>query len=229
MNPTQEIPESTEVKSWADYYEAPYTLPEIYRHLSNMGLFIDKCTRHFPGKRILEIGTGTGLMCVYFSQMGYRMCGLDYDYGIVAKNQHLKKTFNAELQFMQGDMFDLPFAPGAFDACYHQGLMEHFDEPDILRALEHQTSVCKRVIFTVPTRHWKGGVRGDERMWNGTYWRELLKPFRIVDIFGGAYTSLATRGLHFLERKVAKGKPAFLFQNMALHRAGDLGFVIEKP
>lgn len=220
--------ENADPIAWGEYYEERQTLPAIHAHLSSMEPFIERCVRHFPGKRVLEIGPGTGLTSVYFQQMGYEVTGLDLDERIVAQCDRLNALFGAECRFMHGDMFDMPFPADAFDACLHQGLMEHFDEADIVRALEMQLRVAKRVIFTVPTVRWRGGTRGDERMWKGKYWFQILRPFRVVEVFGGAYGSLPDRALNALDRRVLRGRLPWLTWPLALNRAGDLGFVLAR-
>lgn len=226
---TSETPETrTGPMGWSEYMPEHCTLPYMHSHLTNMSFFIDTCQRYFGGKRILEIGTGTGIIAVYFSQLGYDVTGLDYEFEIVRRNRRMGRQFGSEANFLQGDMFALPFPEGSFDAGYHQGLMEHFDEEDIVRSIKHQADICRRVIFTVPTSNWKGGVRGDERMWLGAYWRDLLSDLNIVHVFGSAYSGMPARALHVLNRKFLRGHPAGLYRRLALQHAGEIGFVLEK-
>lgn len=213
---------------WSEYMPETCSLPYIYAHLHNMQYFTDTLQRHFNGKRILEIGTGTGIIAVYLSQLGFDVTGLDYDYEIVRRNRRMAAQHGSGAAFLQGDMFALPFADQSFDACYHQGLMEHFDEADIVRSLKHQAEVCRRVIFMVPTDKWRGGVRGDERMWSGTYWRNLLSDFHILHTFGSAYSAPPARVLQLANRKFLKDRPGALFRKLALQQAGEIGFVLEK-
>lgn len=214
--------------TWSDYYDGFTTLPEICRHITNLQPFIAKCEAFFPGRRILEIGTGTGLVSIYFSQLGYNVTGLDFDYQILAKNLRLNRMFNGSACFVNGDMFSLPFAPDTFDAGYHQGLMEHFDEPDIVKSLEDQLSVCKHIVFAVPTILWRGGVFGNERLWSGKKWLELLSGFRVLDVFGMSYSGIFSRATNFVGRRLTRGRPRPIHRAVALRRAGLIGFVIAK-
>jgi len=214
--------------SWAEYYQQDYTLPWIHEHLANMGQFIETCKRHFCGQRILEIGTGTGLLAIYFSQAGYEVTGVDSDRAVITSNMRLNRRFDGHARFLVGDMFDLPFEADTFDSCYHQGLMEHFDEPEILEALTLQLTVCRQVVFSVPTRMWRGGVFGDERMWSGAHWLRLLKDFRVIDVSGSAYVSFGTRAMHFAGRRITGYRPGRLFRQLALRRAGELCIVMER-
>lgn len=218
----------THVQEWGEYYKETYTLPEMHHHLQHMAPFMAKCEEHFGGKRVLEIGTGSGIIALYFSQLGYDVTGLDYDRRVLAGNLRQNRRHGGEARFVNGDMFHLPFRPNTFDACYHQGLMEHFDPPQIQDALRAQTEICRRVVFAVPTRLWDGGTRGDERMWPGAYWLELLNGFRVLDIFGMSFCGLPARALNVLSRRLTRNRPAAAHRALALRKAGQIGFVIEK-
>lgn len=214
--------------TWADYYADAQALPHIHAHLTNMSAFIARCRRWFPGQRLLEIGTGTGAVSVFFQQSGYQVTGFDYDFGVLQQDRRLDRAFAAGVRWVQGDMFAMPFADGAFDACFHQGLLEHFDAPDIVRALHGQLRVARRVVFTVPTAYWRGGIYGDERMWPGKAWKRLLAEFRILDVFGAAYPNLPMRAVNLLGKRLSNRRPGWFFRAMATARAGEIGFVIEE-
>ena len=213
--------------SWAEYYKDLDSLPKIHDYLNNMREFIAKCREHFVGRNVLEVGTGSGVLAVYFSQLDYTVTGLDRDPGVIASNQKMNAILGGSARFLVGDIFHLPFREDTFDVCYHQGLMEHFDPPGIVAALKAQVAVCRRVVFAVPTLSWKGGVYGDERLWAGRRWLELLAPFRVIDVFGMAYTGLARRGLNMLGRRFTSYRPEWLYRRLALGSAGEIGFVIE--
>ena len=167
------------------------------------------------------------MLAVYFSQLGYTVTGLDLDPDVIAANQKMNVRFGGSARFLVGDILHLPFRENSFDVCYHQGLMEHFDAPDIIAALRTQTTVCRRVVFAVPTVLWKGDTYGDERMWAGQRWLELLEPFRIIDIFGMAYTGLTRRGLNMLGRRFMSYHPGWIYRELAVKYAGQIGVVIE--
>lgn len=214
--------------TWGEYYQQDYTLPWVHEHLANMGQFIETCKKHFGGQRILEIGTGTGLLAIYFSQAGYEVTGMDSDRAVIAGNTQLNRRFHGRARFLVGDMFNLPFEADAFDSCYHQGLMEHFDEPEIVEALTLQLAVSRKLVFSVPTRMWRGGVFGNERMWSGAYWLQLLKDFRVTEVSGSAYASFGTRAMHFAGRRVTGYRPRRLFHHLALRKAGEICIVMER-
>jgi SAM-dependent methyltransferase len=200
----------------------------MHVHLTNMGPFINNCMQYFSGKRILEIGTGSGILSIYFSQMGYDVTGLDRDRGIMERNARLNRMLEGKARFVQGDMLHLPFCADAFDACYHQGLLEHFDPPQIQQALRLQVKIAPRVIFSVPTNRWRHGTFGDERLWPGGYWRRMLGEFQVLDIFGMSYQSFVARSVNALGCRVTGCRPGWLYRRLALAQAGEIGFVVAK-
>jgi len=222
------MPPADEPPAWGAYYAADYTLPRIHEHLGHMQYLLSVCRQHFGGSRVLEAGTGTGLLAIYLSQEGFNVYGLDYDPDVLNLNRELNARFGGMVKLTRGDMFALPFPDHSLDAIYHQGLLEHFDEGDIVRALSEHTRVAKRVIFTVPTVRWKGGLRGDERLWTGRTWHALLQDFAVADVFGSAYSALLPRALHAVERRLPRLRAGWLYRPMALGWAGEIGFVLTR-
>ncbi len=221
-------PEEHGPPAWDEYYRLDYSLPFIHEHLGHLAYFMAMVEAYAPGPLLAEAGTGTGLMAIYLSQKDYCLIGLDNDPGVLALNRQLSQRLGGKASWTQGDMFELPFPDQSIDLLYHQGLLEHFDPPDIGRALQEHARVAQRVIFTVPTLHWRGGLRGDERLWHGKVWHQLLSDFDVLDIFGSAYRGTALRALHALERRFPSARWKPLFRAMALRQAGEIGFVLTR-
>jgi hypothetical protein len=55
----------------------------------------------------------------------------------------------------------------------------------------------------------------------------VLATFRVIDVFGMAYTGLARRGLNMLGHHFTSYRPESLYQGLALGSTGEIGFVIE--
>ncbi len=83
---------------------------------------------------------------------------------------------------------DRIFKGRKFDACVHQGVMEHFDEDEIPYLHKKQLKVAKKVIFSVPLKtkrnmkYFRGGLIKYRNLWNKEYWvKNVLKDFKIID------------------------------------------------
>lgn len=92
--------------------------------------------------RVLDIGTGTGRMAELFAERADRIVALDKSLAMLrvarAKLQHLPA---GQVELVQGDFVNLPFAPAAFDTVlFHQVL--HF-APDPAVALGEAARVTR--------------------------------------------------------------------------------------
>jgi SAM-dependent methyltransferase len=103
------------------------------------------------GRRILEVGAGTGRDAVALAKAGAEVLTLDYvagSLGLTVKAAGLSGTTVAPVC---GDGTGSPFADGTFDVVFHQGLLEHF--PDPLPLLRDNIRILKpggHVVVDVP-------------------------------------------------------------------------------
>lgn len=74
--------------------------------------------------RILEAGCGLGGWVNYFLQRGHRVVGIECEEEIVSK----VKEFDVSFPIMSGDILNLDFPDGSFDAYISLGVIEHFQE-----------------------------------------------------------------------------------------------------
>jgi SAM-dependent methyltransferase len=119
---------------------------------------------HFPGLdglRILKTdlwdeARNTRIL-VWAAGRGARAYGVDISEPVVVKARRAfreRLTTPAALKGAVGDVRDLPFADGSFDAVYSMGTIEHFD--DTARAVREIWRVLRpggRAIIGVPNRH----------------------------------------------------------------------------
>ena len=104
--------------------------------------FIDKC--HLAGKRILEVGAGTGRYSVALAKEGYSVVALE----LIERNLSILKsklTGDEQLQALQGNALDLSrFADDSFDLTLVLGPMYHlYTKDEKLRALSEAVRVTK--------------------------------------------------------------------------------------
>jgi len=119
----------------------------------------ERVTRHLTklvsprGMRILEVGSGSGRDGIIFAREGGRVVSLDYSMpALELVRSQLDEQ--GEVSLVCGDAFDLPFEDGTFDLVFHQGLLEHFRNPEEM--LEEHRRVLKRggyILVDVPQRY----------------------------------------------------------------------------
>jgi SAM-dependent methyltransferase len=86
------------------------------------------------GKKVLEVGAGTGRDAVALAVAGADVWTLDYVPGSLALTLRAAADSGVTVNPVGGDAFGKPFADDTFDLVFHQGLLEHFRNPlDMLR------------------------------------------------------------------------------------------------
>jgi SAM-dependent methyltransferase len=81
------------------------------------------------GRRMLEVGAGTGRDAVALARAGARVVTVDYVPGSLRLTVQAAAQSSVALATVCGDGLVLPFASGSFDVVFHQGLLEHFRDP----------------------------------------------------------------------------------------------------
>lgn len=96
---------------------------------------------------VAELGSGmSGALPIVKNKTGCQTIGFDLDEQISKIASH-KSDF-----FIRGDIFDLPFKDQSLDVCFNQGVIEHFDDPQIHAILKEVRRVCrKKAVFCVPS------------------------------------------------------------------------------
>ena len=112
------------------------------------------------GKRILEIGCGTGSSTVSLAEQGARVTGIDIDEGALVVAQDRAKTYGIEAEFRVlnaneiGDAFDAD----AFDVVMFFAALEHLTLAERLISLQAAWEMLPAggllVILRTPNRLW---------------------------------------------------------------------------
>jgi len=102
-----------------------------------------------PGEVVLEVGVGTGYS---LKEIANRVGQTGKAYGIDITPQMLQQTrgrlqkagLTDKVVLYEGDVREMPYEDGKFDAVYMAATLELFDTPDIPRVLEEIKRVLKR-------------------------------------------------------------------------------------
>jgi len=81
------------------------------------------------GRRVLEVGAGTGRDAVALVRAGAEVLTLDYVPGSLGLTAKAARQSGVVVAPVCGDGTGSPFADGTFDVVFHQGLLEHFPDP----------------------------------------------------------------------------------------------------
>lgn len=81
------------------------------------------------GRRVLEVGAGSGRDSVALASEGARTFILDYSMASLETARGVARRHGVAPYLIRADALRLPFREGTFDVVFHQGLLEHFRDP----------------------------------------------------------------------------------------------------
>ena len=138
---------------WQRFWTDGRPLHEVY---SNQGRLVEQALAQgsLRGRRVLEVGAGTGRDTMELVRQGATGYVLDYTFGSLRLMQEHARHLGVPLVLVCADARALPFRDGAFGLVFHQGLLEHFRDPASLlvenaRVLEPKGTL----IVDVPQRY----------------------------------------------------------------------------
>lgn len=134
--------------------------------------------RYVPiGSRALEVGFGSGTTAVLLADLGYIVMAIDIDEVLVERlcDRYADWIRTGRLEVQRANMLALPWQQRVFDLAYHQGVLEHFPDEQIVQSLREQARVAQWVIFDVPNHRCSEQPFGDERLLPPRHWRRLIE------------------------------------------------------
>jgi SAM-dependent methyltransferase len=160
-------------KSWPQFLDGV----SLFQSAVRLRFLIWTLQRYFPtGSTFIEVGCGSGTTAVLLADLGYRVLACDIEAELISRVQGKYSDWlrSGRFQVQQEDMFNLPWRQTTFDAAYHQGVLEHFEDDQIVRALKEQARVARFVVFDVPNHRYPDQVFGDERLLPPRHWHRLI-------------------------------------------------------
>jgi ubiquinone/menaquinone biosynthesis C-methylase UbiE len=91
----------------------------------NLRAAIERVTP-IAGKRLLDLGTGTGRLPLLLARQAAQMAGLDLHQGMLRENAAQRARNTGHWSLVQGDMRSLPFSSGWADVILAGWAMGHF-------------------------------------------------------------------------------------------------------
>lgn len=114
----------------------------------NNALEIGYCAQFAHGKRILDVGIGTGRASLPLARQGYDVTGIDSSKAML--DETARQAGAIPIHLLEGDVRDLPVPDATFDTVMALNVMTHF--PNWHEILEHWVSKAVeggRIIFDV--------------------------------------------------------------------------------
>src|SRR6187431_2242754 len=78
-----------------------------------------------PASRVVDLGCGSGVFTDVLQRRGYRCCGVDLSPKLI----EVARAKFRDVEFVEGDAEQLPFADASFDGVLLSGLVHHLPDP----------------------------------------------------------------------------------------------------
>lgn len=116
-------------------------------------------------RRVLDAGCGAGRFMEVAAAAGARVVGVDLSSAVDAAAATVGRFPHADV--VQASLYELPFQPGAFDACYCIGVLQHTPDPE-------------RTLAALPLVVKTGGqvavVAYERKRWTRLHVKYLVRP-----------------------------------------------------
>lgn len=146
--------ESTK-KHWENFWSAKKHIHEVYSNNDRVLSNIRKVT-DLNGKKVLEVGAGTGRDSFGMVRLGASVVMLDYSMNSLRIIRDLATEEQINVYAVGGNAFSLPFYDETFDIVFHQGLLEHFRQKEAESLIRENVRVLKQgglLLVDVPQRY----------------------------------------------------------------------------
>jgi SAM-dependent methyltransferase len=105
------------------------------------------------GKRVLEVGAGSGRDSVALASAGATAILLDYSRASLEVARGVAARTGQRVHLVQADALRMPFRDASIDVVFHQGLLEHFRDPlPLLRENVRVLATGGVLLVDVPQR-----------------------------------------------------------------------------
>ncbi|MGB2866985.1 MAG: class I SAM-dependent methyltransferase [Bacteroidota bacterium] len=142
-------------ENWETFWDEKQDMEAVYSNAGRVHRNLRQITE-LRGKKILEIGAGTGRDSFSLVDEGALVYQLDYAENSLRILKRLSEEQRIPVQIIGGDTFSLPFRDGSFDIVFHQGLLEHFRKPVAELLLRENIRILKPgglLLVDVPQRY----------------------------------------------------------------------------
>lgn len=147
-------------EAWVEGTDVVYALKEleyVNRFLGGARATLRALEHHVKTKpgavvEIIDLGTGAGdipVAIVHWARaraIDVRIVAVDFNPFICAWTRKRVVGF-PEIEVQEGDVFDLPFAPGSFDYVHCAMLLHHFPQAEAAHILRIMHALCRQALI----------------------------------------------------------------------------------
>ena len=113
---------------WSRFWRERAAIEDVY---PTEGKVVEEILGSGPvsGKRVLEVGAGSGRDSVTLAGAGAVSILLDYSVASLEVARGVASRAGMGVHLVRADALRMPFRDGTFQVVFHQGLLEHFRDP----------------------------------------------------------------------------------------------------
>lgn len=167
------------------------------------------------GKPILECGCGTGKFAAYVASLGVKSYAMDIEEDMVKQSKELSKKIspNNKVKVIKGDIRSIPYKDKFFSVTHSSGVLEHYEDDEIINIINEQLRVSDTCIFSVPSPYFEKKMLGNERFMKRKEWRKIIScsNAEIIKESGYHYKTFKKRFIDVIQ------KPTRIFKPIALY------------
>jgi ubiquinone/menaquinone biosynthesis C-methylase UbiE len=194
-------------KDWNQYFRIKMKLKKRFLNL------VIKYSK--SGKPVLECGAGTGKFSAYLASLGINSYAMDIETAMIEQAKELsdKVSPNNPVKVLQGDIRNIPFDNKFFSVTHSSGVLEHYNDSEIVAIINEQLRVSDVCVFSVPTSYFEKKMLGNERFMLRKEWRKIISQSnaKIIKETGYHYKTLDKRVIDIIK------KPKRIFKPIALY------------
>lgn len=140
-------------RRWQRYWSEREEIDEVYSNEDRISRELLPLVKG-RNSRVLEVGAGSGRDSMALAKEGATVLVLDYVPSSLETAGRVAGSAGCQVLLVCGDANMMPFRSGSMDIVFHQGLMEHFRDPNPL--LEENRRVLKdggHLLVDVPQKY----------------------------------------------------------------------------
>lgn len=138
------------------------------------------------GKKILEVGSGSGSDSIYLAKKKANVTLLDFSKNAIRVAQEIAKRHCVKIKTIKTDCKKIPIKDNYFDLVFSVGLIEHFKQP--LPIIKEQLRVLKPngyLVIDVPQKYNLYTLVKKSRMLRGSFpfgWETEFSPQQLKNL-----------------------------------------------
>lgn len=114
---------------WEEFWIQKKDVTQVYDNAERIVARLKSAAGDLNGKKVLEVGAGTGRDSFLLAEAGAEVTVLDYADNSLTLMRDIAGSSKIPVLLVKGDAFKLPIPDNTFDIVFHQGLLEHFEDP----------------------------------------------------------------------------------------------------